>query len=476
MSTAVVPPDRLRVPRWVRIADAVVVVLLIVACSAVLTDGFRLHLGGLRLSFTSPWPALLWAAVLAGLRHWRVRRPSLPERLRAGLGNARRDEALRTVVPLALASRVAVLLVGLYATITFGFPQSPPPFRVSHHELVNLPARWDAGWYLAIAQTGYYWTPGLRGQSTVAFFPAYPMLVRAAGHLAGRSPAAVLWAGVVVSMLAFVWGLVYVYRLAREHPALRTSDRAAAAVLLLVAYPFAVFYGAPYTEGLFLLASAGAFYEATHRRWAVVAGWGLLAGLTRPNGVLLAPALGLLVLAGWHDDRRTGDRSLVPLAWGLAAAAAPALGLALHSLYMYVLTGNPLQWAAAHVYWDRTFTGWDWITGPASRVAEHGLFVQFRDARPESLNLLAACFALALVIPIARRLGLAYGALVLLNAAVPLARGGELSMGRLTAVMFPIFLWLAAALPERHRGAWVAMFAVGQGLMAVLFYTWRPPF
>jgi hypothetical protein len=43
-------------------------------------------------------------------------------------------------------------------------------------------------------------------------------------------------------------------------------------------------------------------------------------------------------------------------------------------------------------------------------------------------------------------------------------------------VLFPVFLWLAAAVPAGHRGAWVTAFAVGQGLMAVLFYSWRAPY
>ena len=80
-----------------------------------------------------------------------------------------------------------------------------------------------------------------------------------------------------------------------------------------------------------------------------------------------------------------------------------------------------------------------------------------------------------LIWPVTRRLGVAYGALVAINLAVPLALGGAISIGRLTATMFPLFLWLAAAIPERRLGVWVLLFAVGQGLMAVLFYTWRPP-
>ena len=44
--------------------------------------------------------------------------------------------------------------VGLLAVFLVGYPTGEPRFRVSRNELVNLPARWDAGWYLDMAQVG----------------------------------------------------------------------------------------------------------------------------------------------------------------------------------------------------------------------------------------------------------------------------------------------------------------------------------
>jgi hypothetical protein len=42
--------------------------------------------------------------------------------------------------------------------------------------------------------------------------------------------------------------------------------------------------------------------------------------------------------------------------------------------------------------------------------------------------------------------------------------------------MFPAFLWLARAVPVRHRAGWIAGFAALQAFNAALFYTWRPLF
>ena len=106
------------------------------------------------------------------------------------------------------------------------------------------------------------------------------------------------------------------------------ADRAAAAVTFACLYPFAIFYSAAYTEGLFLLAMIGAWYHLRRdERWPAF-GWGLLAGLTRPNGCLLSIPLALVVLAPlWRDGRLQRP----PDGWGSLAdrmivAAAPGLG------------------------------------------------------------------------------------------------------------------------------------------------------
>ena len=77
---------------------------------------------------------------------------------------------------------------------------------------------------------------------------------------------------------------------------------------------------------------------------------------------------------------------------------------------------------------------------------------------------------------IIRRFGLAYGVFVAICVLPPLISMGSVSLGRYTAPLFPIFLWLGAAVPQNQRPYWAASFALGQGLVAALFFTWRPPY
>ena len=64
----------------------------------------------------------------------------------------------------------------------------------------------------------------------------------------------------------------------------------------------------------------------------------------------------------------------------------------------------------------------------------------------------------------------------MVNVLPPMLAGGVLSMGRITATLFPLFLALAASVSPRAVTPLITAFAIGQGLVAALFFTWRPLF
>jgi hypothetical protein len=60
------------------------------------------------------------------------------------------------------------------------------------------------------------------------------------------------------------------------------------------------------------------------------------------------------------------------------------------------------------------------------------------------------------------------------NVLPPLIQGGVLSLGRFTATLFPLFLALALLLSPERRTSLIIVFSVLQGLIAAVFFTWRP--
>ena len=156
----------------------------------------------------------------------------------------------------------------------------------------------------------------------------------------------------------------------------------------------------------------------------------------------------------------------------MLASSAAVAGVLAFSGFVMALTGRPLAWLEAHAAWGRVFGAW-LSEGPIQEIQYRGLYGYVRSQPIDALNLAAALGCLAAIWPVTKRLGAAYGVFVAILLVPPLAAGGLLSIGRLTSVMFPVFIWLAAAVPARHRAAWLAAFALFQGWGASLFFTLR---
>ena len=485
------PLERL-LPQWARLADLLSIALVIVGITVSATGGFRLRCAEWRFALTSLWRPLLLAALVTTVRHALVReQPVYAHVLLVGRRWAR-TAAVRSAAAVFIGSRPAIFFAGLLAVVMFGFPPGAPPWRDYDNELMNLPLRWDAGWYLQIAENGYRYIPegGSEAQQNIVFFPAYPLVTRTIALLLGNEKTAYVAAGTIVSLVAFFLALAYLYAFARDEIG---DESASVALWLIAAYPFALFFGSIYSESLYLLATLGAFHHFRRREFVRAVAWGLIVGLTRPNGGLLTGPLALLTIQAWLPpaiggsrtvgrvlDAHGGARTLQArqqLASACAAAVSPALGTLLYSIFIWGITGNPIAWASGHAAWGRHYTSLATLVATRVTVVGHaGLYQYVAQSPYDLLNVLGAAFALAAVWPVWRRFGIAYAVFILINILPPLTTGGFLSAGRLSSVLFPAFVWLAAAVTPRQRTAWIVSFAALQALCAALFYTWRPLF
>lgn len=460
--------------------DVLCLVLAAVLIRSMLGDGYRISLtSDLRLSLRS-WPRIaLWLTALLALRYFVWRTVPWHVRVVGWLRAVWMWEPLRAAWPPYIFSRVAVLAVGYAAIATIGDSHRRSPLGVDN-DFLNLFARFDAGWYFGIASDGYTARPDFdpTRQSEIAFFPGLPLLMRLAAVLLDVN----LWiAGTVVVTVAFLWALTYVYRLARLD--LEPAD-ARAALAFLAFYPFAVCYSAILTEAPFLLAAAAAFYHFRREELWKAGAFGLFAGLLRPNGFLIAVPLGLIALLSYLRSRgllpgpsggepKTSKALIVQL----GVATLPVAGMLAYAAHVWTLTGDPFSFVAVQQAWGRqTALLFDVIGDRAGVIAREGFAAYARGNAVEIMEGAAALFALAAVWPIVRRFGLAYGVFVAMAVLPPLISMGTISLGRYTAPLFPIFLWLGASVPVERRPYWLAVFAAGQALVATLFFTWRAPY
>jgi hypothetical protein len=461
--------------RWVRAIDALCLALVVLSALVAMSGGFRVRLGPLRVAVTSPYWTLLWAFAIAIVRHLLAPAAPVYRDLPARLAAWWQQPGVHTAAIATLGTRPAILFVGYMAVLVFGYPPGPPPPVQFNNELVNLQARWDANWYLGIVTEGYHFVPNQPGlQQSVAFFPAYPLLVRGVGRVLGGRLTSYIGAGMLVSFAAFFGALIYLYALARDTLG---EDEARFAVWAVATYPFALFFGAIYVEPLFLLGMTATFYHFTHGRFARAAAWGVLVGLTKTNGFLLSIPLAMLAISQSGYAGRPGGpgKAGTNIVTAMLAAAMPGVGMLIYSAFVWRLTGDPLGWLRAHGAWGREYQGLVTLVGDRLNIIANAGVEGYVASLPHDLiNALGVIFVLASVWPVARKLGLAYAVFILVFMLPPLAAGGLISAGRFSSVLFPAFLWLAGAVPPKHRPAWLASFAAFQALNAAMFYTWRP--
>ncbi|TPX55947.1 hypothetical protein PhCBS80983_g04916 [Powellomyces hirtus] len=145
--------------------------------------------------------------------------------------------------------------------------------------------RWDAVYFLSIAQRGYIY------EQEFAFFPGLPTLMRAVAaciqfHASlGEQPALIL-AGLIISNASFVGAAVVLYRLGCR--ILRDERLAFRAAILFTITPAGLFMSSIYTESLFALLSFSGMLYFTKSRYLPAALLWAAATSVRANGMLHA--------------------------------------------------------------------------------------------------------------------------------------------------------------------------------------------
>jgi hypothetical protein len=396
--------------------------------------------------------------------------------------SAERRIAARDAWAAFWSSRAIVWAAGMAAILIFGWASETSarldplyttlPYTDSFANLLIAPAaRFDAAWYLAIANHGYE----VGGRA--AFFPLFPGLVRVGGELLG-SP---LVAGILISSGCGLGGLYFLHRLVTLDFGV---ERARTVVWLAAWFPGALVISAVYSESLFLLVSVGAIYAARLDRWPLAAVLGAAAAATRSGGVIVIVPL---LIIYWYRYRRIRPDIL----WLLIGVPA---GLAAYVLYLGVSTGDPTSVFSAQAAWDRSFVPLGGIAlgllsavqGLAELVIPglarspaanpHGVPTQLIDLR----DIAMFCFLVGgiwLCTEASRRLNPAYTAYAICGLALPLSvpAGGFplMSLPRFEFVIFPLWIALALWAHERQRITQVLwLFGTLLAVCSALFSVW----
>jgi hypothetical protein len=230
---------------------------------------------------------------------------------------ARAPHIVRPVAFFAASRVVVVLAIG--ATMAL----------VPHLGFARAFSAWDGGWYLDIVARGYPThvphAVGHAGQSSTAFFPLFPLLVRATMRVTGLSA---FRSGLVVSTVASAGAAVLIWMLVQRLADAGAADRA---VALICFFPASFVLSMPYSEGVMLVCAAGCLLLLHERRWLAAGVAGALASAARPTGIACGVACAFAAAAA-IANRREWRALLAPL-------IAPA-GLIAFCVYLAAHTGD----------------------------------------------------------------------------------------------------------------------------------------
>ena len=345
-----------------------------------------------------------------------------------------------------------------------GVPGWPAPPPTGWTTAVTSWESADALWYLRIGSQGYAADDG-----SGAFFPLYPLLIRMVGTLTGGRW---LLAAYVVSNLALVVALVLLHRLTTRELGASVARKA---VLYLCAFPTGFFLFAPYSESLFLALTLGTLYAARTRRWALAAGLGLLAALSRSPGFLLALPLAIEALLQFRASRQWQV-----LAAGAGAALATVGGLGLYLGFWAQFAGD----------WRRPFdlqrSGWGKVEALPWETLWAGarLAVQRPGIEPGGyflVDLAVVVLVLVAGVWVALRTRPTYGLHTWAGITLPLLLMWPgrplLSLPRIYLVLFPT-VWALARLAERFRVHELVLMVstVSMAVLASMFVSANPLF
>jgi len=354
--------------------------------------------------------------------------------------------------------------------------------RLSHPSggpLVEMWMRWDAGWYREIVRHGYRYDPGV--QSSVAYFPAYPLAIAALAWAFPGIPAAAVFVTAASGLGSAI--LFHRWCSTRMSPTAATT-----ALLVMLVSPYAWYlFGAVYSDAFFLLVVLAAFVLVDRERYWPAGVAGFVATASRPTGIAVAIGLVLVVLERANQARvdvaaakqtmPTAPQPAWPvrawrglwsrfdpraLSWRVAPVFISFGGLVAWISYLWVRFGDPLLFVHIESTWWQGAGPRTWL--------KYSFFEQIHQVPHHifsaslMLHAVAGLVALLLVPRVARRFGWGYAGYVLIVMGIPvLGTKDFMSCGRYVLAAFPIFALVGAWLVERHsvlaRRAWVGVSA-----------------
>ena len=290
--------------------------------------------------------------------------------------------------------------------------------------------KWDTRHYLNIAEHGYQSTG--EDKFLIVFYPLYPLAIRLIHPLVGNY----FWAGIAVSIAAFVAATYVLYRLVEFE--FNDAKLARDAVKYLLIFPFTFFFSIAYTESLFLLLTVLTFYYCRRGLWFAAGITGMLAAMTRNHGILLLLPLAVEMI----NHCRRGMMDIAGLLKRAVCLALVPLGLAVYLGINKYVTGDWftfLRYQREH--WHNNFGFFiENLQNIFVRIFEPDVKIAVGTWLPEFVFFIVAVLFIASAV---RKVAPSYIIYSIAYLIISYSPTWLLSGPRYLAALFPLFIFMA---------------------------------
>lgn len=286
-------------------------------------------------------------------------------------------------------------------------------------------ANFDGEHYLSIAIYGYK-------NLQQAFFPAYPYLMRLLSQ--STDLVANIWSGLIISNTLFLVSLFIFWKIVKLDYSVKIAKFATIALLL---FPTSFYFGAVYTESLFLFTSLLTYYLFRKEKYLFAGLVGILMTLTRIYGVFVL----LMILVEIFSNKVSIVRILKEKIYLVGLSI---FGLLIYMWFSWKNYGDPLAFYNLQtIIGEQHQKGIILLPQVFYRYAKIFLssHLPFYSLQAVILEIFTAI--LFLILPIyayIKKIKWSYIVYILLGFLVPSIQGSFSSVPRYLVVIFPAFI------------------------------------
>lgn len=269
------------------------------------------------------------------------------------------------------------------------------------------------------------------------YFPLYPFLIRSVAASFGPELINYVWSGILISNISLLISLLGLYKLARLDYSEKISKLA---IILILFFPTSFYFGAVYTESLFLALAVWSFYLFRTNKFLFASVLASLASGTRAVGITILPAFLINIL----QNKQLIKKELLSL-------LIIPIGLLSYTYYLFLYWGGSVKLYQAYTLFgeqraDHIVLLPQVFYRYVVKIIPNLSWNYFPVVFTVFLEITAATLFLYLIIVSFRKVRWDYWIFSVLGYLIPTTSGSFSSMPRYVILLFPMFFILAEKL------------------------------